>query len=221
MDNEDFIAWANETIVVCVAHGDKGHDPAEGVCPLYPGLTCEQHQQASMDMTNAPEGLPKIASPDGVPWGCLIKPDGSIHEFEKGDDRVSGKLMDVAAEVQKPFGDPLVMKKYEKIQEAFADADAAIEKGDWKAAIKAYAELEKGRKKAPAALTERLDAKEKDLDDRLDAAWTEIEGGSLDPAAKVKAANELLGKVKQTLGPRYVAVKVKIEAWLKVNKPSK
>ena len=189
MESDEFVEWANETIVVCVAHGDKGHDPVEEenakgektkVCPLYPGLTCEQHQQADIDMVNAPEGLPKIKSPDGVPWGCLIAPDGSIHEFDKGGDRIVGKLMETATEVQKPFGDALVWKKYEKIHEAFVDGDAAVEKADWKTAIRAYAELEKGRKKSPQTLMEQLDAKEKALDEKLDAAWAEIESGSQD-----------------------------------------
>jgi formylglycine-generating enzyme required for sulfatase activity len=45
-----FVAYCNENLVVIVGHdpGDAFEDPhpvgEKGACPLYPGLTCEQHQ---------------------------------------------------------------------------------------------------------------------------------------------------------------------------------
>jgi hypothetical protein len=45
-----FVAYANEHLVVVIGHapGDAQLDPhpprADGTCPLYPGLTCDQHE---------------------------------------------------------------------------------------------------------------------------------------------------------------------------------
>jgi hypothetical protein len=230
MENEKFVEWANENIVVVVGHSDKGHEPVEEegkdgtkvqVCPLYPGLTCEQHQQAIQDMIRGGDDLPKVKQPEGMPYSCLVGPDGQVKEFARGDDRIANKIIEIADEWQKSFEDRLVLKKFEKHKESFATGDAAAAEKDWKAALKAYAEVDKARKKLPPAMVALLDEKLKALGEGLAAAWAEVKDGTGTPAEKVKAANDLKAKIAVTLSTGPLPLKAEIDAWLKENKPAK
>ena len=66
LENEEFIAWANENAVVLVGHPKGSHKstdvpkPAKGEpksqCSLYPGISCEQHEKVFADVTGREPG---------------------------------------------------------------------------------------------------------------------------------------------------------------------
>jgi hypothetical protein len=257
MENEDFVKWANENIVVVIAHQDKGHKPesgdakdaknedppkdgepkdgekdgeaapegssegdaGDGPCPLYPGLTCSQHQKSGQDLTHPPEGLPKIEAPEGVPASWFIGPNGDVRPVTGANQQSAGKIQEIAEVWQKELGDHVPWKKWEKYQDAFHDGDAAIEKGDWKAALKAYGTVDAAVKKLPEGLGTQLGEKVKLLAEKSSAAWAAVRDGDGDAAAKQKAAKDLLSKVSQRLSTGPLPVKAEIETWLKENKP--
>lgn len=230
MENEDFVKWANENVIFVVGHRDDGHSPVEEddgnggkhkVCPLYPGLTCEQHQKAMQELIDAPEGLPKVKAPEGVPASWWVLPTGEMKEISSVDAQSAGKNEELGDEILKALGDHLPWKKYEKYSEAFHDGDEALEKGDFKAALKHYAEVDKVRKKSPEALVAQVDERLKNLNDKATAAWTEIKDGSAELKDKVKSANDLKAKLSQTLASGYLPLRAEIDAWLKANKPAK
>src|SRR5262245_6302717 len=138
MENEDFVKWANENILFVVGHGDPGHEPVEEddgnggkrkVCSLYAGLTCEQHQAAMRELTQPPEGLPALKSPEGVPASWWVLPTGEMKEISGADQQSAGKAQEQGDEILKGLGDHLPWKKFEKIQEAFQKGDEALGKG--------------------------------------------------------------------------------------------
>jgi hypothetical protein len=261
MENDDFVKWANENIVVVVAHQDDGHKPespakdakndegddpdapkddepkpdeepkedggarsdggADGPCPLYPGLSCAEHRTMGRDLTGPPEGLPKIEAPEGVPSSWLIAPNGEVRPVTGANQQSAGKIQEIAEAWQKDLGDHVPWKKWEKYQAAFQDGDAAVEKGDWKAALKAYGTLDAALKKLPDALGSQLQAKVEVLREKTSAAWAEVRDGEGDVAAKQKAAKDLLAKVGQRLSSGPLPVKAEIEAWLKENAAKK
>jgi formylglycine-generating enzyme required for sulfatase activity len=70
-----FVAYCNERMVVVVGHepGDAVEDPhpagSDGACPLYPGLTCEQHAAAYQ------EGLAVVGTFVVSPGNFVLHPD--------------------------------------------------------------------------------------------------------------------------------------------------
>ena len=91
LDNDDFIAWSNETIVAVVGHngavgGKEDHKPAtekdpktkeeREVCPVYPGLTCKEHQDLRAAFSNPPDGgvKPGLDPVDPNLWDCARSP---------------------------------------------------------------------------------------------------------------------------------------------------
>lgn len=70
-----FVAYCNENLVAVVGHapGDAQDDPhpprADGACPLYPGLTCEQHVELYS------RGLQVVGSFMVSPGNFVLHPD--------------------------------------------------------------------------------------------------------------------------------------------------
>ena len=74
LENGKFVDWANENIIVVVGHTEDKHPTeyedekgkmAPG-CPLYRGLTCEQHRAITGECRNASDDLPKIGPVPGL-----------------------------------------------------------------------------------------------------------------------------------------------------------
>ncbi|MGE0193101.1 MAG: hypothetical protein AB7T63_13790 [Planctomycetota bacterium] len=88
LDDKGFQAWAGEHVVVLVAHNELGHDEVEvteegpdGVpvvvrrCPLYPGLSCRDHLDIEVSVTNSREAhLPRVPFVELCPNSWWILP---------------------------------------------------------------------------------------------------------------------------------------------------
>jgi lipopolysaccharide biosynthesis regulator YciM len=172
-------------------------------------------------MHNAAEGLPKIPAKSGVPNSWLVSPSGEVRELEGADQQSAGKIEEIATAWMKEIGDHLTWKRWEQVRESFAEADAAVEKGDWKAALKAYAEVDKLRKKVTPAVVEDLDARLAALNEKVLAAFATLKEDDADPKARHKAVSDLLATVRATLSTGYIPAKTEIEAWITENRPPK
>ena len=214
LEGDKFIAWANDNIFVVVGHNDPGHEAlADGKCPLYPGLTCAEHQAASGELTNTE---PKIPAESGVPNSWLIAPNGEIKKIEPVIQMIPAKIIEMADEWQKTLGPRLALKDYDKYQKAFADGDAAVEKADWRLALTSYQKVDK--KKIPASLTQRLKDKVEALDKKVLEAWNTSKDGADDIKIKKAFAVKLISQISVSFSTGFVPTKALIETWMKENK---
>jgi formylglycine-generating enzyme required for sulfatase activity len=112
-----FVAYANEHLVVVIGHapGDAQLDPhpprEEGSCPLYPGLTCDQHEILYA------RGLEVVGGFQVSPGCFLLHPD----RIEKG----AGAKALLVSEARFPKGGADVegfLKAFEEGRKALAEA---------------------------------------------------------------------------------------------------
>ena len=232
-DNDDFIAWANENIVVAVGHntstpGNEQHKPVKEtdpktkeereVCPKYPGLTCEEHKAvATAAEQSPPEGWAKMPESKGIPNNAVFHPDGTVEKLENKDVMVAKTAIDTltAKQPNKKDDKPVPFKKWDAYRKSFEDADKAVADGKWKAALAALAKVDADGKKLSKGLTEKLVAKVKDVDEKVGARFGEIKDGSGDDAAKLKETKALRAEVGQKLAAATLAVVADLDAWIK------
>jgi hypothetical protein len=261
LENEDFIAWANENVVVLVGNengsgkhetgeksGDKKDDDKKGIakpdedgggeppkepagetapepassepaadvpCTYYPGIKCSEHVQACRDVRKPPEGgAPEIPEWKGIPASFLITPDGNVADCKA--DRAPSSLQKEIEELSKEKKlKTLAFKKYEGYLKAIADGDEAVEASKWKAALAAYAKVDKDAKKVPgvaARLPKRLEAMNAKVVEAFEKA--KAEG---DAAAKLKAVKALRADVAAKLSTGALPVVADLDAWIKEN----
>jgi hypothetical protein len=231
LENEDFVKWANENIVVVVGHNDTNHpaevEDAKGNkspgCALYPGLQCKQHQDIMNQVGNPGEGLPKIEMPGGVPNSWLVAPDGTVEAVSGSDQQSAGKVQELAEALQKKAGKVITWKDYEKLNDAFDAGAKAVEAGDWKVAITQYAAVDKKASKLPESVGKRLKERVEALNAKVVEAF-EATKAVEDAAKRDKDMRALRAKVAAKIGAAALPVLADIDAWLKANpapKPAK
>ena len=242
LDDPDFIAWANENVVVLVAHKPTSHKklevskPAKGEpksqCSVYPGITCDEHDQIFRDLVKEPapkddkdkkpapkakKGEPKDALPKvdmaGFPSSFLISPSGTIEKH--GADRQPASCKDGILAFQTKFDEnPIPVSKWDEVKGAWGEAEKAFPSGKWKATLDALAKMEAA---AGGKLPKAWLAKEKE---RLDAVngkvavrFAEIKKGKGADAVK-KAVKALHDDVAVTLAAGPLAVVAELDAFL-------
>jgi hypothetical protein len=224
LDNEDFVKFANESIICVVGHNDPNH-PTETEdekgkktpgCPLYPGLTCEEHRAINQQVSNPPTGCPKIELPNGVPNSWLVAPDGTVEQIPSADQQSAGKVQELAEALQKKAGKSIGWKDYSKISEAFEAGAKAIEESDFKAALSAYAQIDKKAAKMPASVGERLTKQVEALNAKIAEAFEALKAVE-DPVQRDKDVKALKSKVMTKLSGKALPVLADIDAWLKAN----
>lgn len=224
LENEDFVKYANESIVCVVGHNDTGHEAevedAKGNkspgCALYPGLQCKQHQSIMGEVGRPPEGMPRIELPNGVPNSWLVAPDGTVEPIDPADQQSAGKVQELCEALQKKAGKAIGWKDYGKLQEAFESAAKAVEGGDWKAAITACQAVEKRAAKMPPSVGERLAKQVEELNAKVAEAF-EAAKGEPDAVQRDRDMKALRAKVSAKIGPKALPVVAEIDAWLKAN----
>ncbi len=231
LDNDDFIAWSNENIVAVVGHngavgGKEDHKPAtekdpktkeeREVCPVYPGLTCKEHQDLRAAFSNPPDGWGKIGQSDGVPNHWMVGPDGVCEKVENKDAALPKALIEVLTAFQKKYeGKPVPLKKWDGYNKLFADGGKAVEDGKWKVALAAYAKVDADAKKLSKGLVDKLAAKAGELNEKVAAKFTELKDGSDDDATKLKHVKALRAEVGQKLSTGFLPAVADMDAWIK------
>jgi hypothetical protein len=227
LENKKFVAWANENIVVVIGHSDKNH-PAEieddkgkktPGCPLYVGMTCDQHQAIPRECMSPPEGLPAVKSTNMMPNSWLVTPDGEVSQIPSADQRAAGKIEELIEALQKDAGKHLSYKKYRGYLDSFEASDTALRDDKMKVAIKALKKVEKDTKKLPdgmkAEVSKRFEAINAKAVEQLETIKAGAAAGGDQAAAGIKAANALKNQVSARFKVGYLPVVAQIKAWLK------
>ena len=120
--SKKFIEFAKEKLVVLIAHNELGHDSVEEkdydgkkrrACPLYPGMTCREHLDASVDIDVARgEGLVKIPFIELCPNSWLVPPVGKPEQIPEEDQFTVKKVQARIETMQEASGPSLTRAQY-------------------------------------------------------------------------------------------------------------
>ena len=252
LEDAEFAAWANENVVVVAAHARGSHGtvdvakPAKGEpkkqCSLYPGLTCEQHDQAfkdarvgdgkdekdDKDKAKKPAGKKKDAPPplprfkvDGIPASFVILPDLTTVEHKAHGE--PGSCRSVLEEEQRKCEEhPIPASKWADVKAAWAEVEKTFKTSKWKATLEAIAKTEAV---VGGALPKSYTARVKEKVDAIDAkiALRLADAKKLkDPAVAAKAATALKAEIDVALaaGPLPVAAAIDEFLGVAVAKPA-
>lgn len=211
LKDRDFIRWANESLVVFVAHAEMGHEQTEEPgpydqpvrrCTLYPGLACRDHVDASVDVDNARgDDLVKVPFLELCPNTWLVAPTGEVTPVEEKDQFLPAKVREAAEAVQKAAGTARSPKDFEAMAPVLAKADDALDAGRWREGLGRLADLEalgtpKGEKAPPAALRALIDARLASVEE--DAAY-DFEEARDDRKATPEAKRERIARIRDAL----------------------
>ena len=225
LTNKGFIKWANEHVVVLISHNELGHEEIvdEGVtgeggrhCPLYPGLTCRQHLDISVETSNSrDEELPVVPFIELCPNSWVIHPDGKVEAIDEAAQFTSKGVEDALKAAQKTLGDALPVSVYAKRLPDAVAAQAAFDDERWRDGLLALARLRAAVKRPGRGLrawiTLRLELVEEEVGFLFEDA---IEDGDLSPAERRTAVTAQLEAVDVRVGSAYVPLRARIEAWL-------
>jgi hypothetical protein len=240
LENADFIAWANENVVMLVGHKGSQHkppaakdskDPKTGKdakedpappaepatsggaagCSLYPGLACADHEKIMEEATTT--GTPKLEV-KGYPTSFMIAPDGTFVQHKS--DREPKACMNALIDYQKKFKFKIASKKFAGYIATIGDGDAAVEAGKWKDALAAYGKIDAEGKKL-SSLQAELKAKIDGLNGKVVEAFGKLKDGEGDAAAKNKSIKALRADVSAKLSSGALPVLADIDEWLKAN----
>jgi len=231
LENKDFITWSGENCVVVCGHDgatgtNKPHDPVEetdaktkekkSVCPLYTGLTCEEHKAIRREVERPKDDVGKIEVPSGFPNSFMVGPDGKVEKLEQKDAMAPGALQDALLAFQKTYeAKPITFKKWDGYRKLLADSDKALADGKLKAALGPIAKVDADAKKLTPGLLEVVKTKLAAVNEKAVAQLAEIKDGTLDVAAKLKAARALRAEVSAKLSSGNLPVLAELDAWLK------
>ena len=219
LENKKFVAWANENLVVVIGHTQEDHptehEDAKGKmqpgCPLYRGMTCEEHRAIPRECMSPPEGMPAVKSTNMMPNSWLVTPSGEVTQISGADQQSAGKIEEIVMASQKEAGKHLTWKKYGKYLESFEASDAALAEDKLKAAIKALMKVEKDTKKLPDGMKAQVDKRVEAINAKAVEAFEALKEG--DDA--IKAANKLKNEVGARFKRGYLPVVDEIKTWLK------
>jgi len=226
LTNAGFIGWANEHVVVLIAHNELGHEPEriEGAtgdaerCPLYPGMTCRDHLNAAVDIDAArDEDLVQVPFIELCPNTWLVRPDGRVDRVEEKDQFVPKAIRKQVEAVQEELGKALDKKTGDAVRERMEAGDAALDEGSWKDALSAWAEALARAKEPPPSLRRLVEARLAALDEEAALEAEDLlDSATPTPEQRAQAAALLAALDVQVLG-RRVGTHAALEAWLKAH----
>lgn len=169
LTSKDFIRWSQEAVVALVAHNERGHEEREETdsygdkvkrCTLYPGLACNDHLDAAVDIDTArDDGLVKVPFLELCPNTWLVAPTGEVAQVSEEEQFVPGKIRERVEGLQKSLGAPVPVKGYAALREIAAKADLAIDEDRHRDALTQLAALARAVKPPHAALKAFIEAR--------------------------------------------------------------
>jgi hypothetical protein len=125
-------------------------------------------------------------------------------------------VQELAEGLQMTAGKAIGWKDYEKLNTAFETGGKAVESGDFKAAIAAYAAVEKKAGKMPESVGKKLKERVEALNAKVVEAF-EAAKAVEDVAKRAKDMKALRASVAAKIGATALPVLADIDAWLKAN----
>ncbi len=160
LTNAAFVKWANEHLVVAIAHNEMLHEPVEEKgeggetterCPLYPGMTCREHVNMAVDVDNGRgDDLIQIPFLELCPNSWLVLPDGKVVRIEETDQFDPKRVRAIVAEHQKTLGKALSVTEVGILQTLVDAARQAYEDESWNVALAAWSAV---AERVPRALS--------------------------------------------------------------------
>ncbi len=228
LTNKGFIKWANENLVVLIAHNELGHDEIEDAkitgkdnrrCPLYPGLTCREHLDIAVETDNGRDDeLPVVPFVELCPNSWLIRPDGQVTAIEEKAQFTSKGIKDATKTVQKELGDATSYKLAKPLLPFAAAALAAFDDEKWRDGLERLAKLRADVKKPGKGLLHWIGLRTTYVDEEIQFLFEDaVEDADLSLSEKRQALVPLFRSVDVKVGDAYVPVRDKLAKWLKAH----
>ena len=224
LTNKPFVRWANEHLVVLVAHNEYGHDPEvvenatggeEEVCPLYPGMTCREHLNAAVDVDTArDENLVLVPFLELCPNTWLVQPDREVVRVEEKDQFQPKVIRKQVEGIQEKLGAALARARYVEIRDLLLRGDKAHDEEAWRKALDDWAAVAKIEPRPHASLKALLDRRLTWLDEAVELEIDDlVELEQPDAQALVRGKALYAALDVQVLG-RHVPSRKRLGLWL-------
>ena len=211
-----------------IVHNERGHDSIEAKgydgepvfnCTLYPGLTCQQHCDAAVDVDGPrDEFLVKVPFITLCPNSWLVPPVGEPVQIEEEHQFVVAKVKNAVTGMQKTLGETVSKQTYEQVKNAVSAFDSALEDDEFSKALQALANVEGLVKKPHAALRTLVTNRLAELDDPVRWAFEDFaEPGSKDEtplATRVAGVRSLVKTVDVSIYGASIPSLQAMKAWL-------
>lgn len=228
LTNKSFIKWANENVIVLIAHNELGHEEIvdEKVtgednrrCPLYPGMKCRDHLDVAVETdTSRDEELPVIPFVELCPNSWLVHPDGTVDPIEEKAQFVTKGIKDQAKALQKKLGDAQTSKRFTELLPHAEAANDALDEEAWRPALEALAKLRAGVKKPGKGLDAWISSRMELVQEEVEYTFEDVaEDEQLTKSEKRIEIAKLFKSVDVQVGGRHLGIRDIMAEWLKKN----
>ncbi|MDJ0972950.1 MAG: hypothetical protein QNJ98_00645 [Planctomycetota bacterium] len=228
LTNKSFIKWANENVVILVAHNELGHEPIEDEnvtgedtqrCPLYPGLTCREHLDIAVETDNSRDDeLPVVPFIELAPNSWLVQPDGKIVPIKEEAQFTSKGIKDATKTMQKELGDGLGVKEGTALIPLAKAALEALDEETWRTALDRLATLRTRIKKPGKGFLGWLALRMETVEEEVAYLFEEaLEDEDLSDDDRRQLIAPLFQSVDVKVGDAYVPVRDRMAKWLKAH----
>jgi hypothetical protein len=210
---------------VLIAHNQLGHDPvrtkdAQGHeverCPLYPGMTCQDHVDAMVDIGDTrDDALVPIPFIQLCPNSWLVPPTGKPVRIPEEDQFVAAKVRKRVEALQKTLGPAVPARAAGAVGAILARADEALEADRWGDALHALAGVSEQVPEPPKGIRWLVQRRMADLDERVGWAFEDLRDGKGPRAKRVAAVKALLASVDVSVLGHELPALARLRAWLK------
>lgn len=224
LTSRSFVTWANEHLVVLVAHNELGHDAVEVEnatgdederCPLYPGLTCRQHLNAAVDIDNArDEDLVPVPFIELCPNTWLVRPDREVVRVEEKVQFQPKAIRKQVDAVQKALGAPLGTARYVEMRDLLLRGDAALDEEAWRRALEDWAAVAKLVPRPHPSLKALLETRLTLLDEAVELEIDDLVEQTEPDADALKAGRALHEALDVQVLGRAVSSRARLGLWL-------
>jgi hypothetical protein len=224
LTNKGFIKWATEHVVVLISHNELGHDAIEEKgedgetterCPLYPGMTCRQHLDVSVQTDNSrDETQPVVPFIELHPNSWLIAPDDRVHRIEETDQFAASAIKKQTAALQKELGETLTHKAFEAVLPHVRAAHKAMDTEVWVEALKAWATVREQIKNPGKGLLALIQRHFDEITEDVDYVFEEAREGDAPLAERRKIVRALLDSVDVKVAGKYLPIHEQLGTWL-------
>ncbi len=214
-----------------VSHNELGHDAIEEEgedgetverCPLYPGMTCRQHLDVSVQTDNSRvETHPIVPFIVLHPNSWLIAPDDKVHRIEETDQFATTAIKKQVTTLQKELGETLTRKAFEKALPQLHTAHKAMEDEDWLKALTNWAKVRESIKKPGKGLLALIKRHLDEISEDIDYDFEEAREGDEPLVERRKAVRALLDSIDVKVAGKYLPIHEQLETWLQSTGTSK
>lgn len=215
--------------MVLIAHNELGHEPIEGkdydgktkrACPLYPGMTCREHCDASVDVDVARiPGLTKVPFIELCPNSWLVPPVGEPERIPEEEQFSAAKVTKRIQAMRKTLGPSLSREKYGQILNAFGQVESALEEDAWQKALQGLVGIETFVKTPHDALkaliNQRLESIEEQVRWQYEDAITVGRKDTTPMSERLATVKKLIEAVNAAVYGKTLPVLAEMRAWVK------